>query len=467
MTITFDPTTGRSGSKRSPGSQPAGPSKAPLPLVADLGVLVAGLGLGATLGVTLTAETHSELVATGGLAMFAGNLTAMAGTYLALVMVLLVSRIPAIERAVGQDRLVRWHRRLSPWPLSLLAAHAVLTTIGYAEAAHSGIGKEIATFVGSFPDMLLALVGFGLMAIAAVTSIRAIRARLRRETWWTIHLVMYLGLALAFAHVIALGPSFVNHPLTRAIWTVAWLATAGVVIVYRIGLPVFKTLYHRLEVVEVRTEAPGVVSVICSGRHLERLTLAGGQFMLWRFLARGIWWQAHPYSVSALVRSPYIRLTVKQVGDHSAALGRLRLGTRVVIEGPYGSFTRHAQRHTKALLVAGGIGLTAVRSLLEDLPGGQRGAHPIVIVRVSRPEDFVFRAEISALVHHRRGQLHEIVGPRSDASLDEKVFGKLVPDIHQRDVFVCGPEGFVSQVKATLASMNVDPSTIHHEAFSL
>ena len=443
------------------------PGKSPWLWVGDVGTVLAGLGFGATIGLALTAETHSELVATGGIAIFAGNLTALAGTYLVLVMVLLVSRIPVIERAIGQDRLVRWHRRLSPWPLTLLAAHAVLTTVGYAQAGKTGFLHQIGIFINSYPDMLAAVIAFGMMLGIGFASVRAVRNRVRRETWWTIHLCMYLALALAFAHEIALGPSFVGHPLTRTVWIMVWILSAGVVLVYRVGLPIVRTIRHRLRVVDVRDDAPGVVSIVCSGRHLDRLAVSGGQFMLWRFLARGIWWQAHPYSISALPQPPYIRLTVKEVGDHSAAVARLRPGTRIVIEGPYGAFTRHAQHHKKAVLIAAGIGVTALRSLLEDLPGGSNGSHPIVIVRASRPSDLVFHAELVELVKHRRGELHEIVGSREKVHFDEDTLVSLVPNLDQRDLYVCGPEGFVDRVVEIAGNLGVSRESIHHEAFSL
>lgn len=432
-----------------------------------MGLLAAGVGLGAVIALTIIAETSSELAAPGGVPMFLGNLTAMVGTYLALLMVLLVSRIPSIERSMGQDRLVRWHRRLSPWPLGLIAAHVVLTTVGYAEATHSGLGRQMASFWTSYPDVAMAMVAFGIMAAIAVASLRAIRARLRRETWWTIHLWMYMALALAFLHEIALGPSFVGHPLARVVWIVAWLSTAGLVIGYRIGLPIARSFRHRIRVVETRKEGPGVTSIICKGRNLERLCVSGGQFMLWRFLAPGIWWQAHPYSLSAMPRSGYLRLTVKQVGDHSSALSRIRPGTPVMVEGPYGAFTRHVQRHQRALLVAGGIGVTALRSLLEDLPGGQGGAHPVVIVRSSRPADLVLRSELATLVRHKRGSLHEIVGSREEVRFDEAALREIVPDISRRDVYVCGPEGFVERVAEMARRLGVDADSIHHEAFSL
>jgi predicted ferric reductase len=422
-----------------------------------------GLGLGATVGLALTAETRSALVARGGGMTFLGNITGLVGTYLALVMVLLVSRLPFVERILGQDGLLRWHRRLGPWPISLLIAHAILTTLGYAEAAKTGFAAELGVFVDSYPGMLTATVGLVLMIVAGTASIRAIRTRLQRETWWMIHLCLYLALALSIAHIIALGPSFVGHPFTQVVWSLTWIATAGLVLVFRIGMPVARSLRHRLRVVSVYQEAPGVVSVVCEGRQLERLAVAGGQFISWRFLAPGLWWQAHPYSLSALPQPPMLRLTVKQVGDHSAAVARIRPGTRVAIEGPYGAFTAEARRLERVVLVAGGIGITAIRSLLEDLPSRSR---PTVIVRATSEDHLVFRVEIRTLVKRNEGRLYELVGARDEVRLDCETLKRLVPDLRTRDLYVCGPPGFVDDVVSVARMLGIADESIHHEAFA-
>ena len=423
-----------------------------------------GVGLGVTTALAITAETASQLAAPGGWATFAGSLTGLVGTYLALVMVLLVSRIPFVERVLGQDGLLRWHRWLAPWPIGLLITHALLITIGYARAARTGAWHQVGVLIIQYPDILTATVALGLMCLAGAISVRAVRRRLRRERWWVVHLYLYLALAISFAHVIVLGPSFVGHPLTQFVWSAAWLGTAGLVLSYRFGLPVVRSLRHRLRVVEVRAEGPGVTSVIVSGRHLDRLAVCGGQFFLWRFLTRDLWWQAHPYSLSALPRPPYLRLTVKNVGDHSAAVARLKPGTAIAIEGPYGTFTRHAQQRRGALLVAAGIGVTALRALLEDLP--PRSA-PVVILRASREADLVLRAEVTELVRSRRGRLHELVGSREQAAISERSLRRLVPDLDHRDVYVCGPEGFVADIVEVARSLGIPGEAIHHEAFAL
>lgn len=460
LTTTTDAWSAKAGTRRRTGTSPPGP--APRPWVLQAAVVAVGVGFGATLALAVTAETWSQLRAPGGVTTFLGSLTGLTGTYLALVMVLLVSRVPAVERVLGQDGLLRWHRRLAPWPISLLVAHAVLLTVAYAQVARTGVWHEAGVLLNSFPDVLAATIGLGIMVAIGIVSIGAIRRRIPRERWWAMHLCMYLALALAFAHVIALGPSFVGHPLTRLVWGALWVATAGSVLAYRIGLPVLRTLRHRLEVVEVRPEGPGVVSVVCRGRHLDRLRVSGGQFFEWRFLTPSMAWQAHPFSLSALPRPPFLRLTVKGVGDFTKDVARLRPGTRIAIEGPYGAFTAHQRERQKAVLIAGGIGVTAVRSLLEDLP---RGTDPVVILRASSEEDLVLTSEVAELVRQRKGQLHELVGPRSLVSL--KGLLELVPDLRQRDVFVAGPEEFVHHVAAIMTRLGVPATSLHYDVYAL
>lgn len=394
--------------------------------------------------------------------MFLGNLTGMAGTYLLVVMVLLISRIPFVERTLGQDGLLRWHRKIAPWPIVLIVAHVILLTMSYAESARSGIFHEVGVLVNTFPDMAYATVGFAIMVVLGVMSYPTIRRRLRREIWWALHIFMYLALALAFAHEIVLGPSFVGHPTTQHLWSIGWAVAAALVVAFRFGLPVYRTLLHHLVVEEVRPIAPGVVSIIVKGRRLDRLAVSGGQFFEWRFLRRGLWWQAHPFSISARPRPPYLRLTVKSVGDFTEELARIPVGTRVAIEGPYGAFTSHAMRTRRVALIAGGIGVTAIRSLLEDLP---RGSRPVVVLRASDEDQLVFRDEIDELVRQRGGQVLEAVGTRKEFPVEQ--LAVLVDDLRKRESFVAGPEAFVIHVVSMLTKLGVPQERIHAEVYAL
>ena len=423
------------------------------------------LGLGATIGIDAATESRGAIAAAGGTATALGQLTGLVGAYLMMVMVLLMGRLPPLERVLGQDRLARWHRRIGGWPVLLIAVHAVLITVGYAETDRTGAAHQLGTLLRSYPDVMAATVAFGLFLMVGVTSYRRARQRLRYETWWAAHLYTYLALSLAFPHQLADGQSFVGHPGIQIWWSVMWAASAGLVIVYRFGVPLWRSLYHRLRVVEVTAEGPGVYSIVCAGRHLERLAVSGGQFFSWHFMTPGLWWQAHPYSLSALPRPPYLRVTVKDLGDHSRSLAGLRPGTYVGIEGPYGAFTPEARDRDRdrVLLVAAGVGVTPVRALLEDLPAE---VDVVVLLRASSREELLFRDEIVSLVAARRGRLRELVGDRRTVRMDAGALLALVPDLRMRDTYVCGPSGFSHEIVASLRSAGVPAPRIHHEEFA-
>jgi DMSO/TMAO reductase YedYZ heme-binding membrane subunit len=199
------------------------------PIVVDWLAGAAGLGLGITIALAITAESAGSLSAPGGIAPALGRLAGLLAAYAMVVVVLLVARVPPLERGIGQDRLVTWHSKLGPWPLYLLLAHVVLITVGYARQAKTGVLHQFGQLVWSYPGILAATVGSVALFAAGITSYRLARRRMAYETWWAVHLYTYLALFLSFSHQIDTGASFVGHPLARAWWTALWAGTLAVV----------------------------------------------------------------------------------------------------------------------------------------------------------------------------------------------------------------------------------------------
>ena len=426
-------------------------------------LILAAAGLAGVLYLLALTESAGALSAPGGFVTGLARLFAFTGTYGLVIMVLLAARLPVLERLVGQDRLVRWHRTIGAWPLVAIGLHIVLVTVGYAETTSTGVLHEFVTLLFHYPDVMASAVGFGLMVMAAVTSHRIIRQRLAYETWWVVHLYLYLGLGLAFAHQFRNGVVFLTHSWARAAWISAAVAVAVVVLASRLGRAALFNLRHQLRVAAVSREAPGVYSVTIEGRHIQDLQVAGGQFFQWRFLARGLWWHAHPYSLSAMPRPPYLRLTVKSVGDASGAIAHLKAGTRVWAEGPYGAFTASRVRRANVTLIGAGVGVTPLIALLEHLPADTT-AH--MLVRASTSNELIHRDELAELVARHGGTLHELVGPRQKVRLDSRQLRQLVPGIASSDVFVCGPAEFTASLRTALSRAGVPSGHIHVEEFA-
>ena len=254
----------------------------------------------------------------------------------------------------------------------------------------------------------MAWVGLGLFVLVAVTSIQKARRRLSYETWYFIHLYAYLGVALAFFHQLAVGTDFEDDPVATAYWLGLYVVAAALILVFRFGHPIALFLRHRLVVAEVAPEGDGVVSIYVTGRRLDRLAVRAGQHFRWRFLARDGWWRAHPFSFSAAPNGEYLRLTVKDSGDWSGRLQFLHPGTRVFAEGPYGTFTGERRLRDKVLLIAGGIGITPMRALLEELPTQRDGL--TLLYRATSLGDVIFRDEVEQLVRTRGATFHMLIG---------------------------------------------------------
>jgi predicted ferric reductase len=399
----------------------------------------------------------------------AGRVSGLLGAYLLLLQVALMARIPWLERRIGSDWLGRAHRWLGGWLVGLLVAHAGLLIAGLGLVDHLPLADESVNLLLDYPDVLMAAVGLALLLAVGVLSARAVRRRLAYETWHATHLYAYLAVALAFAHQLAVGADF-RLGAARAAWSAAHVLVLACVVQFRVLRPVATSRRHRLRVHAVARETDKVVSIYVTGRDLDKLGAEAGQYFRWRFLTRGAWWQAHPFSLSAPPSPRMLRLTVKALGDHTSALQRLRPGVRVIAEGPYGALT-HAQRtRRRVLLIAGGIGITPMRALLESLPGG-RGDISFVF-RGDLDGAMVFQRELAGLAAARGVLVHYVIGPRATCcarhdALSTRRLRELVPDAADRDVYVCGPPGMMAITSEMLRRAGVPRRRIHAERFDL
>jgi predicted ferric reductase len=426
-------------------------------LVPANAVVVASLWLSSG-GVGDVHDTASLLV---GLGRIAGLL----GAYFVLVELLLLARLPVLERLAGFERLTRLHRVNGFACLSLLLAHAVLVTAGYTLGDRISLLDELEKLITGYPGVITAIAGLVLLIAVAATSATIVRRRLRYETWYFVHLYAYLGVALAFSHQLATGTDFVGEPLARAYWIALYVLTLAVLVVFRLGVPLARSAWHRLHVERVVEEGPGVVSLEIGGVRLERLNARAGQFFTWRFLTRDRWWEAHPFSLSAAPDGRRLRITVKGLGDYSARLRAIPHGTRVIAEGPFGAFTTAARRRPRVALIAGGVGITPIRALLEDMPGDPGDI--TVVYRAITPEDVILRDELDRIARQRGVELHYVFGDHREAdTLSPEHLQRLVPDIALRDVYVCGPPAMTEATRATLARSGVSRRHIYTERFA-
>lgn len=439
----------------------------PVPLPArrsPAGPLLALLWGGAAGAVALWWAHTGSVVGAAGWLTNAGRIAGLLCGYACAVLVGLMARVPLLERRIGSDRVARWHAMAGRYTIGLLVAHVVLILAGYAAQDGQSLWHESVTVVLDYPEMLKATAGTLILVAAGVTSMRAVRRRVGHEFWYYVHLLTYAAVFLTFFHQVQLGSDLTAGP-AQAAWYGLYLGVAALVLWFRVLVPVRLNLRHRLRVESVHREAPDVWSVVVRGQGLEQLGAQAGQFFRWRFLTRGMWGTSTPYSLSAAPRGDRMRITVKALGDHSTAVALLRPGTPVWAEGPYGALTAERRTSHRALLIAGGVGVTPLRALFETLPG-----EVTLLYRARTVEDLALGGELEALARWRGARVHYLLnGPDGERPrLTAELLRTAVPEgLAGHDVYLCGPEGFAREVYGALRSAGVPDRRIHHESFEL
>lgn len=473
--------------------------------------------------------------AMGSLGLLAGLLA----SDLMILQVVLLARIPWVERSWGHDLLTRRHRLIGFASFWLMASHVALFALERSTREPTAIPNALLRLFITDSWMLFATVGTALLIMVVVTSIRAARRRLRYESWHLLHLYSYAGIAATFPHTFTDGADF-HETWTRVYWWCLYGFAFAATLLHRVVLPAWRSLYHRLRVESVVTEAPGTVSITFKGHRLDRMRTASGQFFVWRFLDGPGWSRGNPYTLSAAPTPDRLRITIKAAGDGSERAARLTPGTRALIEGPYGTLTARRRTHPGMLLMAAGIGITPMRALIEDTPYAPGEA--TLIYRYGEDEHAVFADELRAIAAHRGVELILLPGPRradtswqaagsahldgtswqaagparltdtawqttgpahlTDASWqdtgsaygaatsrqtagpahlanipgqatgpahlddDAQVLKNFVPDIAQRDIYVCGPPTWITAVRKAARGAGAHRDSVHTEEFA-
>ena len=401
------------------------------------------------------------------------RLTSLLGTALLLIQMLLIARIPWIDKFYGHDGATVTHKKLGKPVLYLISAHFLASLIQYA----INDGKDVLTTLWSLitiQDLLLATISFVLMLVVVITSLNFARRALSYESWFFVHLTAYISVAVAVPHIISTGSDVAGKPVQTIIWVALYLFVFLNVLWFRVIIPVRKSYRKRLVLAQNVRESSDTVSLYLTGKHLKKIEAVSGQFYFLRFMTPTQWWRPHPFSISAAPNGEYLRFTIGDRGDDTKLMQNLQPGTPVAIEGPYGLFTEERRTKEKVVLIASGIGIPPIRTLAESMAA--RPGDITVIYRVRNSEDASLLAEIKEICRRREFPLHIIEGPRgpknswlnSDGSNNPDVarLTMMAPHVSEADVYICGPQVWTESVIKSVRKAGTPIDNIHSEEYA-
>jgi predicted ferric reductase len=330
---------------------------------------------------------------------------------------------------------------------------------------------QYVTFITSFEDVSKAALATGMFVAVVFFSIYIVRRKLRYETWYFIHLLTYLAILLAFGHQLQVGSDFTPKSAFSYYWYGLYAFVLGSHALFRFIVPVLKNFNHGFYVDTIVRENSDTTSIYISGKNLHNFSIQPGQFMNIRFLSAAHWWQSHPFSLSSAPDKKHIRITIKNVGDFTSAVGSIAKNTPVFIDGPYGIFTLSNRRQDKLLLLASGIGITPIRALLEDAVA--QNLDVVLLYGCRTKEDLVFKKELDALGKKSKITIHYILSRENNypknvsGRIDREKIKSLVKDYKNREVYLCGPVAMLDSLQKEVTTLGIEKSLIHFEKFSL
>lgn len=392
---------------------------------------------------------------------------------LAITDVLIALRPKSTEKALGLPKMYAIHGSMAVVLCVAALIHAF---------AELGIEKSFTSAPAVMPAGFLALI---LLVLATFTGAfvlsgmfagklaiqKRIKKSVKRETGLWMHRLSVIAVLLIFGHMMAVD--FVSE-------NTALCALAGIYVLIAVGGYVVVKFSRRARkyVLKSCTQLnPEVYELSFAPESGEVMSYTPGQYLFVRFLKSDLPKESHPFSISCSTDSAkgLIQVMVKKSGDYTNRIGELKAGDIATLDGPYGSFfdSDTAKSETPMVLLAGGIGITPMLSIIRSL--AKTAKRKLVLVwGLSTADDAVALDELGAIAKANPNfSLHITFSKESVPGYDR---GRMNGDYLKKvgvdalyptaDFFICGPGPMMNSMKEILKENNVPAERTHIEEFS-
>ncbi len=391
-----------------------------------------------------------------------------------MIQLVLSARLKWLERGIGQDRLLIFHRTMAPLSLILLIVHLAVKLWLYPASLQ--VASGLVVFIG------FGLVGFVSVALfngsskmplfAALQKLVYGKLRLQYHQVKNLHNGTFLLAIIMFLHVIGSSTAAYSTVL-RLYFILLFAVSAGVYIDHKLLRPGMRSPIYR--VVDVSRPSDQVTNIGFEHVKGRPVRHAPGQFAFYWFLKGVPGKEEHPFTISAgadeSASGKRLSFTAKSLGDFTEALPQVQKGDLLKVNGPYGIFSyRFLQEQQPMVWIAGGIGITPFLSMARTLAVEKNPARPLLLWNARRPEDFIYldelkaSAEVVQLLDNQEAEWDGMRGKMTKAFLQ----GVLTEDHLNRAVFfICGPPAMMAAVRTNLSGLGVDNSRMLWERFAL
>jgi predicted ferric reductase len=380
----------------------------------------------------------------------------------------LTARFRYVTEPWGEDVIYHFHRQISLIAVGLVIAHPLILF-----AIRPELLALLNSITAPWRARFAALSIYSLIALVVMALWRA-KWNIRYETWHLTHILLaVVAVTAGLLHMV--GWSFyLGAPWKRALWiglTVFWI---GLLLYVRIVKPLFM-LRRPYRVAGLRQERGDSWTLVMQPEGHPGFRFSPGQFGWLTVFGTPFKITGHPFSFSssAAVEDGRVEMTIRNLGDFTSTIGTVPAGQRVYLDGPYGAFTIDRNPADMHVLIAGGVGITPMMSILRTL--ADRGdPRPVILLYGSRDWDSItFREELEALTPRLRLTVVHVLSSPPEGWTGERGFidaglfqRHLPPRYADHEYFICGPTVMMDAIERALAELNVPLSKYHSERYS-
>lgn len=404
-------------------------------------------------------QGSSELLSSSDKLIAIARLFGILASISILIEVVLMSRIPLLEKNISLEDTIELHRLNGYLLVGMIVGHIVFMTLGYKTGDSTSLWQQFVYLNTSFEDVFKALIGTIIFFCATILTLGLVRKHLQYELWYATHLTIYFAILLTFLHQVNSGGDMVRHEWFKYFWFAIFGVVFALLAYYRFAKMFMSAAKHRFVVAGVLEEARGIYSIYITGNNVDSYAFIPGQYASWRFLTRGLWYEAHPFSFSQEPGHEMLRITAKASGDFSDKLQHLAPGTPVLVDGPRGAFTSRRANTKSITFIAGGIG---VAPFLAKIPGFLRKGRIVTLLySVRSSESVAFKEELNTL--QKQGlRVHVFVTETGNRINDAALKASITK---QTTVYICGPNAMTEQLPQKLIAAGLAKEQIITERF--
>lgn len=383
-----------------------------------------------------------------------------------LFQIILIGRIKWLKGRYEFESLSRYHKENGRVAVVAIILHPIFINLGYSLIRR--LNFTYPEYI-SRPLVFLAPIALFLLVGVVILSNPLVFNKINYKWWYNIHLFTYAAIALVMGHQFLAGGDFQRVPAFLYYWIGLYLFVFINFLVYRLILPMYQNNKHKFRVEKIEKETHDTHSIYISGQNMKNFTYEAGQFLVIRI--SGLGREMHPFTISKLYDGKTVRVTVKSSGDYTKKLETVKPGVKMYIEGPLGKFTPKTCKKDKVLFIAGGVGITPIRALLEKM--GKEGKEMILLYANKTKNDIIFKGELSQLSSKYSIPMHYFFSREKEVDANEHLgrikiidVQNLCPDLKDRDIFICAPLSMIKQFVRNLIDKGIKKDNIHFEKFN-